>query len=203
MPGRVWGAVATAFAATLLFGASSAYATTDRDDYDAQVNPICASANAQSEQVAQSFQLLFDQLKHRASKLHGKKKDKLEDRLNGVYYDYLDANIAVYYGELAKLKQVSPAPGDDGLVSDWLTARGTALDLSSQDNALERRYDRLFTKSFSGSLRQFLKFQRKLSILERQLNVLDAQLQPIYRRNIELGAKLGAAYCVSEATGAV
>jgi hypothetical protein len=203
-PRKLWGAGALAIAAAFMLGASSAWATTDRDDYDAQVNPICASANIQSEQLGQAIQQTYARLKRKASKVHGRKRDKLERRLDALFFDYSDQNVAVYLGEIARLRQVSPAPGDEALVSDWLSARQSTLDLTSQENALSRREDRLFTRTFehTKSLRQFIKAQKRLSILDRQIAVLQSQLEPIYRQNVELGAKLGAAYCVSEATGA-
>jgi superfamily II RNA helicase len=203
-PRRTWGALAISIAlVALALAAAPALATTDRPDYDAQVNPICASANAQSEQVDALFVQTFAQLKHRASKVHGKKRKKILNRLEGLFYDITDQQVAVYNAELGRLKQVSAAPGDEKLVSDWLTARQQVLDLTSQANAIARVSDRLFTRAFekTRSLRQFIRLQKKVSALDRQVDVLYSQIEPLYRQDIELGAKLGAAYCVSEATG--
>jgi hypothetical protein len=124
--------------------------------------------------------------------------------LTSLFYDITDQQVAVYNGELGRLKQVPAAPGDEKLVSDWLAARQQVLDLTTQANALARVEDRLFTRAFEKvtSLRKFIRLQKKVSAIDRQLNVLQSQIDPLYRQDIELGAKLGAAYCVSEATGA-
>jgi ribosome-associated translation inhibitor RaiA len=207
MPRAIWGAfVAGVTTAALAIAASPAHATSDRVDYDAQVNPICAAANSQAEQVYAAFEQRFAQLKRKESKVRGKKKrEKIESRLSSLFFDAGDQNVAVYAAEVARLKQVSAAPGDESLVSDWLAARQEVVDLSAESNTLQREEDRLFTRTYAGahSLRKFLRLQKRLSVLDRQLNVLEAQLDPLYTKDIELGAKLGASYCVSSATGAI
>jgi ribosome-associated translation inhibitor RaiA len=205
MPTVIWGgAIATGVAAAALaIAASPARATTDRNDYDAQVNPICASANAEAEQAYEAFEQSFAQLKRKASKVHGKKREKISRRIDSLFFDVGDQQVAVYAAEVERLKQVSAAPGDESLVADWLATRQQVVDLSAESNRLQREEDRLFTRTFSGvkSFRKFIRLQKKLSVLDRQLNVLASQIEPLARRDIELGAKLGASYCVSSATG--
>lgn len=204
-PRSIQGLIASAVAlAALALAAAPARATTDRADYDAQVNPICASANLQAKALWEVFFQSSATLERKANKVRGEKRARLQRRLDGLYFRLQDQILAITADALAQLKLVPPAPGDDGIVSEWLATRQALHDLSAQSNALERRILRLFTRQFerARSFRAFLRLDRKLKRLERQANALQAQLLPLYEKDIELGAKLGATYCVTEATGA-
>jgi hypothetical protein len=203
-PRAVWGAIAIAVAiGTLAVAAAPARATTDRADYQAQVNPICASANSQAKALWEAFFQTSAALERKAKKLHGKKRARLERRIDGLFFRLDDEILAVYSAALAQLQLVPPAPGDEGLVTEWLATRQALQNLSAQSNALVQRIDRLFTRQFQDirSYRAYLRLEKKLKRLERKANALQAQIIPLYEKDIELGAKLGATYCVSEATG--
>jgi ribosome-associated translation inhibitor RaiA len=203
MPRFVWGAIATGVAvAALAMAATPARATTDRVDYDAQVNPICASANAEAKQLYESAEQTFARLDRKADKARGKKRKKLEARSERLFEQLPDLSLAIYFRELDRLKGVPPATGDETLVSDWLTNRQTALDLTAQANRIGKRADRLFTKGFRGhTLKAIQRWEKKFKKLQQQVNQIYQELEPLNERDIELGTQLGATYCVTFATG--
>jgi predicted nucleic acid-binding Zn-ribbon protein len=182
---------------------ATAEATTDRADYDAQVNPICAATNSQAKALYASFEQMERALDRRADKAHGKKRRRLEDRADALFSQLDDQNLAIYSAEFAQLKLVAPAPGDESLVAQWLGVQQTLFDLSAQISALEQRQARLFGKNFRKihSINAFKRLEKKGRRLSRQEDALYEQLEQVYEQDIELGAKLGASYCVTEATG--
>jgi hypothetical protein len=104
-----------------LLTAARASATTDRADYAAQVNSICAGTNARVEP-------LVDSRARNATK----------------------RSLKILRGELGALGRVVPAPGDEALVSSWLAARRSIQDLVERDVALTRSLQRLEKKFFNG-----------------------------------------------------
>jgi hypothetical protein len=200
----VWGVIAAAVAvAALAISAPPAAATTDRADYVAQVNPICASAKSQARALWETFFRTTARLEKKAEKLRGKKRVRVQRRIDELFNRLDDQILTVYSGALAQLKLVSPAPGDEALVAEWLATRQALQDLSVKSNALFERIDRLFTRGFQGarSFRAYRRWERKLKRLEKRTNALQALIVPLYEKDLELGAKLGATYCVTEATG--
>ena len=197
------GVLAIAFAlVAMAVGPAAAQAATDRADYAAQVNPICAAANAQSKAIYESAEQAVERLSRRAKKHRGKKNDRLFQQLSKVFFDAGDQSLAVARAALAQVRVVLPAPGDESIVSEWLATDQALLDMSAESNALSRRIDRLFTAEITfHSFRALERHERKLKRLEQQANTLYAQIEPLAERYTELGAKLGATYCVSDATG--
>jgi hypothetical protein len=199
-------AASTVIAIALLavaISAGPASAASTRAEYVAQVNPICASANSQARALWETFFKTTDRLEKTAKKLHGKKRIRVQRRLDELFYRLDDQVLAVYSGALAQLKLIPPAPGDEALVAEWLATRQALQDLSAKSNALFQRIDRLFTRGFheARSFRAFRRLERKMERLEKRANALQAQILPLYEKDLELGAKLGATYCVTEATG--
>lgn len=190
----------------LAIAAAPAYATTDRADYDAQVNPICKSSNAQLEQLITSFQQTFKALDRRANKLRGKKQRKLERQQERLYEQIPFQFLGLESAELAQLKSVLPAPGDESLVRDWLASRELKLSLYQQSIPIEQRIETVYEKPIDAN--SLKKFERKLKRQDRQVKRLERQLDSLYDQSeaagkvdLELGTQLGATYCVTQATG--
>jgi hypothetical protein len=201
-PRFVWGGIATAVVtAAFAIGASPASATTDRADYAAQVNPICASTNAQIKQLIETFEQELRRLDRKANKARGKKRDKLEARIEQLFTQLPGESLAISYAELAQLRSVNAAPGDDGLVSTWLANRQKILDLSAQANRIQKRADRLINRTFKvHSFRAFTRLTRRVNALQRKAYQVYEQIEPLADKDVELGTQLGATYCVTEAT---
>lgn len=193
----------------LAIAASPALATTDRADYDAQVNPICASANTQAKQLYDQFEALAKRLPNSGSgsvsstsRKRNKKESKLQRRVERLFSQLPFQAQAIYDTELAQLKQVASAPGDEALVSSWLANRQTMQDLNKQFNVLEARIERLFNREFKRRIiRSFDKLQRKENGLEKKADAIYQQLEPLRNNDVQLGTQLGATYCVTDATG--
>jgi hypothetical protein len=198
----------------LAIAAAPAYATTDRADYDAQVNPICASANARTKQLYDQFEALIKKLPNSGSGTTSitskgkskkqRKQSKLERQVERLYEQLPFQVHAIYDAELAQLKQVAPAPGDETVTSNWLANRQAIQDLDAQFDALEQRIEKLFARAFSRrriKVDTFAKVERKQKRLEAQANVIYEQLEQAGNKDVELGTQLGATYCVTQATG--
>jgi hypothetical protein len=194
----------TAFALTALalaLFAGQASATTDRADYASQANAICKSGNAQQKQLIDTFEQTQRQLDARAKKVRGKKRRKIQKRAESLFDQLPGQSLAIFGNEVAQLTQVPAAPGDEGLVSDWISGRVSLVDLVRQSNAIELRIEHLYDNVVFRSPRGFRKLDRKEKRLQRQANSLYQQIRALSDRDLELGTELGATYCVTGATG--
>jgi hypothetical protein len=209
MPRSMWGAIAAGVAVTALaIVAAPASATTDRADYDAQVNSICKASNTQQEQFVDSLEQTLHRLDRRSHKLRGKKRRKIEQRIERLFEQAPSQSLAIVSAELAQLKAVSPAAGDETLVGEWLAKRDLEVQLYLQSIQIEAQIDKVFEKDFvAHSYKQLLKKTRRqdrlLKRLQRQENSLYEQLEAANKADLELGTELGATYCVTGATGTV
>jgi hypothetical protein len=209
MPRFIWGAIATGVAAAALaIAAAPASATTDRADYDAQVNSICKASNAQQEQFIDSLEQTLHRLDRRAHKLRGKKRQRIEQRIEMLFEQAPSQSLAIVSAELAQLKAVLPAQGDEALVGEWLAKRDLEVQLYVQTIQIEAQIEKIFGKDlFAHNLKRLLKKTRRqdrqLKRLQRQENSLYEQLDAAYKADLELGTELGATYCVTGATGIV
>jgi hypothetical protein len=209
MPRVIRGAIATSVAAAALaIAAAPAVATTDRADYAAQVNPICKSANSQQKQLYEGFEQALDRIDKKRQTARGKKRAKLNARLEKLFSQLPAQSLAIADAEEAQLRQVAAAPGDEALVSDWLGNRQAELEVIRQLNAIEARIEALFERSSTGrNIKALLKHERridrKVKRLERHADALYSQLEDLQERNLEEGTELGATYCVTGATGTV
>jgi uncharacterized phage infection (PIP) family protein YhgE len=199
MPVRGVIAVAVALIA-LAITAAVAEATTDRAEYAGQVNPICASANRQIKQLYETFEQAVDRINSKLNSARGKKRTRLANQIDKLFFRLPDQTLAVSYAELAQLRLIAPAAGDETLVSDWLSNRQLLLDLSAQYNQLEKQSEKLFNRT-SHSFRGFRKLQRRQHQLDQRANQLYQQFEPLGEKDVELGTQLGATYCVTGATG--
>jgi ribosome-associated translation inhibitor RaiA len=209
MPSFMWGAIATGVAvAALAMAATPARATTDRADYDAQVNSICKVSNAQQEQFIDSLEQTLARLDRRAHKLRGKKRQKIRQREERLFEQAPSQSLAIVSAELAQLKAVLPAPGDEALVSEWLAKRDLEVQLYVQTIQIDAQIDKvydidLFAHNYKQLRKKIRRQDRQLKRLRRQENSLYEQLEATYKADLELGTQLGANYCVTGATGTV
>jgi hypothetical protein len=186
----------------LAIAAAPAQATTDRADYAAQANAVCKSGNAQQKQLYEGFEQAIDRINAKEKKVHGRKRAKLESKIETLFNQIDDQSLAIADATHSQLKLIAAAPGDEQLVADWLTTAQTSLDLIRQVDAIEARIEKLFNAPFKGhSIRAFRKRDRTQKRLEQQANALYAQLDPLNEKYVEQGTELGATYCVTGASG--
>jgi hypothetical protein len=188
--------------------AAPANAATDRADYDAQVNSICKASNAQQEQLIDSFEQTLNRLDRKANKLRGRKRQKIEQRIERLFEQLPSQSLAIVNAELAQLKTVSPAQGDETLVGEWLGKRDLEVQLYVQAIGIEAQIEKVYEKDvFAHSYKQLLKKTRRqdrqVKRLRRQENSLYEQIEAAFKADLELGTELGANYCVTGATGTV
>jgi hypothetical protein len=190
-------AIAVAMAA-LAIVAVPAGATTDRVDYSDQANPICASAN---KQVVQAYEFVAAET-DRLEGLHPKNKKKarrIRKRAERLYDQLPFQFLAIYRGELEQLKAIAAPPGYEATVARWLGAREQIAALYEQYLQIESALDSIeFAGKSRKAIKRALKRERNLTRLEDQI---DDQLFAAFDLDLELGAKMGAAYCVTAATG--
>lgn len=202
MPGRVWGVTATAVAmAGLAIAAAPAGATTDRIDYSDQANPICASANKQVEDLYEFVEAETDRLESLRPR-NRKKARRLLDRAERLYEQLPFQFLAIYQAELDQLKSIAPPPGYEGTVASWLATRQEIATLYQQYLQIQQEEDRLFGPPGKRRSRKAIKRARKRrESLERASVRIVVRFGTDDKIDLELGAKLGAAYCVTGATG--
>jgi hypothetical protein len=185
----------------LAIAASPAFATTDRVDYSDKANPICASSNAQVEQLYESTEAEIDRLDSLRPKSR-KKARRLRDRSEQLYDGLPFQIVAVYQAELDQLKSIAPPPGYEGTVASWLANRQQIVTLYQQYLQIEQKRDGFFGNFRKRPSRQTIKRRlKRLNNLERQSTQIEEQLLTDSKVDLELGSRMGAAYCVTGATG--
>jgi hypothetical protein len=188
----------------LAIAASPALATTDRVDYSDHANPICASSNAQMEQLYESTEAEIERLDHLRPK-NRKKYRRLRERSERLYEQLPFQELALYQAELDQLKSLAAPPGYDATVAGWLANRQQIATLYLQYLQIEQKQERLF-----GAFHHFHKRPSRNTIkrvlkrvhhLERLSDQTEEQLLTDSKVDLELGSRMGAAYCVTGATG--
>jgi len=185
----------------LAIAASPALATTDRVDYSDQANPICASSNAQYEQLYESTEAEIDRL----DDLHPKSRKKarrLRERSEQLYDQLPFQILAVYRAELDQLKSIAAPPGYESTVASWLANR-------QQIATLYEHYLQIEDELYPGprishkrtSRKAIIREHKRRDKLERQLLQIEEQFVTAAKVDLELGSRMGAAYCVTGATG--
>jgi hypothetical protein len=150
--------------------ATPASATTDRTDYAAQVNSICVAAN-----------------------------DQVEPLVDGHARNATKRALAILRRELGSLGAVSPAPGDDALVSSWLTTRRSIQDLVERDVAISRRLQRLEDKFFKGrrhSTPRLKSILRRTGRMGHTISRLEGRVGQAADAEENLAFTLGALDCI-------
>jgi hypothetical protein len=187
----------------LAFAASPAFATTDRVDYSDQANPICASSNAQYEQLYESFEQAEERLYNGHPKSR-KKARRLQRRVERLYDELPFKILAIYQAELDQLKSIAPPPGYEGTVASWLANRQQILTLYQQYLQIEQEEEDGFGSFHKRPSRKAIKRrQKRRDNLERLSDQIEEQFVTDTKIDLELGAKMGAAYCVTGATGSL
>jgi phytoene dehydrogenase-like protein len=201
MPRLVWGAIATGVGvAALALIVAPAHATTDRVDYSDQANPICISANKQTVQVYESVEAETERLEGLHPK-NRKKARRIRKRAERLYDQLPFQFLAIYRAELEQLKAIAPPPGYEDTVARWLGAREQISALYEQYLQIENALDSIeFAGKSRKAMKRALKRERKLERLEDQN---DDQLLVAFEVDLELGTKMGAAYCVTGADGEI
>jgi hypothetical protein len=202
MPRFMWGAIATGVAvAALAMAATPARATTDRVDYSDQANPICASSNKQAEDLYEFTEAETDRLESLRPKNRKKALRNLQ-RAEQLYEELPFKELAIYQAELEQLKAIAPPPGYEGTVASWLGVRQEIATLYQQYLVNEQQQDRLFVGQRGKRSRKAIKRRHKRhEALERTALQIVVQLLTDSKIDLELGSKMGAAYCVTGATG--
>jgi hypothetical protein len=186
------GKIVVVCAAAIALHVAGASAAATRSEYAAQVNPICASANAQADQV-------FKRLARKVRKLdraQGKKGNGLGllGRIGKLFAQADRRTEQIYDAELAQIAPIAPAPGDEAVVASWLGNRAQLLTLVKRISRLNEKIQRLF----SGIPDQ--KGFAHLKRLERRSKRLAKEYARLDDIDLELGTQLGVSYCVTGAT---
>jgi hypothetical protein len=99
--------------------------------------------------------------------------------------------------ELAKLRSVAPAPGDEGAVSSWLNARERRLDLDKQLTKIDRQVKKLNSRTKRiHSIETLMKIDRKVRKLDHRAAGVQTKLIDAEDQDDLLGTALGATACV-------
>lgn len=199
----------------LVSAVPSASATANRPEYQAQVNEICANANREQERIvgvlirklkrAEKKQggsgeiIFFTERAVLAAKKKGKPKPET-DPLTRIFNHYNRLLLAVEDSELASLVQIAAAPGDEALVADWLRSRELQNRLYREAIHIEARIEKLFRANLR-TRKEVLRLLKKLEKLERRYERIVEQAAAAYETDIEVGARLGASYCITDASG--
>jgi hypothetical protein len=202
-PRGVWGAIAIAVAAAgLALAATPARATTDRVDYSDQANPICASANKQMVQLYETFEAEIQRL-DRAHPKSRKKARRLYKRFERLYEQLPFQYIAIYHAELAQLKAIAAPPGYEDVVGRWLGTREEILALYVQYVQIDQELENSPGLGTHPSRKAIKRRQKRRANLHRLESQIEDKLLVDTEVDLELGAKLGAAYCVTGADGVI
>jgi hypothetical protein len=114
-------ALAATALVVLTVGAASAYGATTRAEYVAQVDPICAAAQAQELAAAQQLKKKLRKLgKHPNTRKARRRAIKHELRAIGRFYGYV---AAVEQSVNAQVATIPPAVEDTSLITLWLRVR--------------------------------------------------------------------------------
>jgi hypothetical protein len=197
MPSRKSLAIATALVAVVT-GSATAHAASTRADYAAQVNPICASATAQDQQLTARSEEELRRIHQALKKVEGRKREKLLARDRKLSSALPDQHLRIRYSELARLRAVPAAPGDEGLVATWLDGRKQSLDLTSKVNSIDRRVERLFKRFRTRDIDELNRLDRKVRVLDKRAAQINNQVFDLETQNDELGTQLGATDCVTD-----
>jgi hypothetical protein len=202
-PRAVWGAIAIAVAtAALALSAAPARATMDRIDYADQANPICASANKQVIQLYEAFEAEIERL-DRAHPKSRKQARRLYKRFERLFEQLPFRYIAIYRAELEQLKAIAAPPGYEDVVGRWLGTREEILALYVQYVQIDQELENSPGLGRHPSRKAIKRRQKRRANLHRLESQIEERLLADTEVDLELGAKLGAAYCVTGADGII
>jgi hypothetical protein len=199
----MWGAIATGVAmAALAIAAAPARATTDRVDYSDQANPICAASNKQIEQVYEAFEAQIERLDNIRFK-NRKQARKVSRRVDRLYQQLPFQTLAIYKAELDQLKTIAPPPGYDDTVARWLGTRAEIAALYEEYIRIDQQLEGPLPVGKRPTRKSIKRAQKRRQNLHRRQDQIEDQELNDYEVDLELGAKMGAAYCVTLADGEI
>jgi hypothetical protein len=103
---------------------ATAYAASTRAEYVAQVDPICRAGHSKEKTVVRSLKKRARQLQKRG--IDTSQPTKPVIRIAVRYYDRIAAIQRDVNGQISL---ITPAPGDEATISQWLRERGEYTDL--------------------------------------------------------------------------
>jgi hypothetical protein len=169
-------------AAALALTSTNASATSSRAEYVGQVNAICEAENAEIDRVSAEANRKWDRAFRRDPIKWIKGLQKANEWES-------DRHREIRAATLPQLHQVSPAPGDETLVADWLANRHLK-------QALDTRIDVLLEKTSGPKRHLGPKTRRNRKRQERELDrSLDQSLIALFV-DVDLARDLGVLSCV-------
>lgn len=184
----------------LALSAGPAFATSDRLDYADQANPICKSSNQQTDDLIQSTEAEIDRLYGLHPKSR-KKARRLRERRDLLEQQLPFQIVALYQAELENLEKIAAPPGYESTVAAWLGTRQRISALYQQYLQVDQQLESGLG-SFRGrsrkAIKRHLKREQNLFKLEDQIT---QEFETESAADLELGTRMGAAYCVTGATG--
>jgi hypothetical protein len=177
------------------------WGATSRGDYAALVNPICASTNAEVDELSRRTSRELKLLDRKLKRATGADRRRLLARRQKLSSSLPGRRLKLFSAELGQLRSVPAAPGDESLVLSWLDTRKAILDLSAQVNLIDRRVDSLLGRFTTRSIPELNRLERKIRKLDKRAGQLNNQLISLQNLDDDLGTELGAASCIAEAGG--
>jgi DNA repair exonuclease SbcCD ATPase subunit len=184
----------------LALTAGPAFATTDRLDYADQANPICKASNKQIEDLYEATEAEIDRLYDVRAK-NRKQARRLRKRAEQLEEQLPFQIVALYKAELDSLKALAAPPGYESTVAAWLGTRQRIATLYDQYLQVEQELENGFGNFRGKSKKAIKRLQKREHNLYRLEDQIIDQFYIEYEADIELGTRMGAAYCVTGATG--
>jgi hypothetical protein len=101
------------------------------------------------------------------------------------------------FAELAALRAVPAAPGDEALVSSWLDVRQRRLDLSRELTKIDRQANKLVKRTRTTlSIEVLIRIDRKVKKLDKRAGQVENKVIALESQDDDLGTQLGATECV-------
>jgi hypothetical protein len=170
-------------------------------DYADQANPICKSSNKQAEDLYESSEAEIERIENLRPK-NRKQARRLSNRADQLYEQLPFQTQALYQAELDQLKALAAPPGYENTVATWLGTRQEISTLYLQVIQIEQREEQGFGRLPRHPSRKALKRRHKrYEALERLYDAAIDRFLIIAEVDLELGTRMGAAYCVTGATG--
>jgi hypothetical protein len=185
---------------TLAIAAGPAFAASDRLDYADQANPICKSSNKQTEDLYNSTEAEIDRLyalrpkNHKQARRLSRRREQLEEQLPFQ-------TIGIYQAELDQLKALVAPPGYEDTVASWLGTRQRIATLYLQVIQIDQEEETGFDFHKRPTRKAIKRRQKRMRNLDRLYQQSVDQLLIDVQTDLELGTRMGAAYCVTGATG--
>jgi hypothetical protein len=186
-----------ASASVLLLTAPGAGATADRAEYAAQANQVCAAGNAEAERLGTALQRKVNSIYRRMEKrpFSPKKWDRWTTRIDTLFRRYQRAYLELATRSLETLAQIPAAPGDEQLVAGWIAVRRESIQVYSR---LGGGFQVVVADNVTKRTKKARRRAKRRAAEEKRLY---RRYLELYELDVEYASTLGAAYCVTGATG--